>query len=75
MALSAGTRLWSDEILSAIGASGVGKVCQAHDTKLGRRGHPREYLFTCNFTCNDSVLAVFTRGRAVLDVIHIVGRT
>jgi eukaryotic-like serine/threonine-protein kinase len=36
MPLSAGTKLGSYEILSAIGAGGMGEVYQAHDTKLGR---------------------------------------
>src|ERR1700693_1655429 len=36
MALASGTRLGSYEILSAIGAGGMGEVYQAHDTKLGR---------------------------------------
>src|ERR1035437_1298791 len=36
MALSAGTKLGSYEVLSQIGAGGMGEVYQAHDTKLGR---------------------------------------
>ena len=36
MALSAGTHLGSYEVLSQIGAGGMGEVYQAHDTKLGR---------------------------------------
>src|ERR1700722_5305584 len=36
MPLSVGTKLGSYEILSAIGAGGMGEVYQAHDTKLGR---------------------------------------
>src|ERR1700684_3124668 len=36
MALAAGTHLGSYEVLSAIGAGGMGEVYQAHDTKLGR---------------------------------------
>src|ERR1700731_3386137 len=36
MTLTAGTNLGSYEILSAIGAGGMGEVYQAHDTKLGR---------------------------------------
>jgi serine/threonine protein kinase/Tol biopolymer transport system component len=36
MALAAGTKLGSYEVLSAIGAGGMGEVYQAHDTKLGR---------------------------------------
>jgi eukaryotic-like serine/threonine-protein kinase len=36
MALTAGTRLGSYEVLSQIGAGGMGEVYQAHDTKLGR---------------------------------------
>lgn len=36
MPLSTGTKLGTYEVLSAIGAGGMGEVYQAHDTKLGR---------------------------------------
>ena len=36
MALAIGTRLGPYEILSAIGAGGMGDVYRAHDTKLQR---------------------------------------
>ena len=36
MSLTAGTRLGPYEILSAIGAGGMGDVYSAHDTKLNR---------------------------------------
>jgi eukaryotic-like serine/threonine-protein kinase len=36
MPILPGRRLGPYEILSAIGAGGMGEVCQAHDTKLGR---------------------------------------
>ena len=36
MPLPAGTKLGTYEILSAIGAGGMGEVYQAHDSKLGR---------------------------------------
>jgi len=36
MALTAGTKLGTYEVVSAIGAGGMGEVYQAHDTKLGR---------------------------------------
>jgi Tol biopolymer transport system component len=36
MALASGTRLGSYEVVSQIGAGGMGEVYQAHDTKLGR---------------------------------------
>ena len=36
MAIAAGTKLGSYEVLAQIGAGGMGEVYQAHDTKLGR---------------------------------------
>jgi Tol biopolymer transport system component len=36
MALTAGTKLGSYEVVTQIGAGGMGEVYQAHDTKLGR---------------------------------------
>src|SRR6202171_2371788 len=36
MALSAGTKLGTYEVLAPIGAGGMGEVYRAHDTKLGR---------------------------------------
>src|ERR1700676_1560102 len=36
MAIAVGTRLGSYEVLSQVGAGGMGEVYQAHDTKLGR---------------------------------------
>src|SRR6202795_825384 len=36
MAISAGTKLGSYEVLSQIGAGGMGEVYRAHDTKLAR---------------------------------------
>src|ERR1700682_5928034 len=36
MALAAGTKLGSYEVLAQIGAGGMGEVYQAHDNKLGR---------------------------------------
>jgi len=36
MAIQAGTHLGPYEILSAIGASGMGEVYRARDSKLGR---------------------------------------
>ena len=36
MTIAAGTHLGSYEVLTPIGAGGMGEVYQAHDTKLGR---------------------------------------
>jgi eukaryotic-like serine/threonine-protein kinase len=36
MAVAAGTRLGSYEVVSQIGAGGMGEVYKAHDAKLGR---------------------------------------
>ena len=36
MALATGTRLGAYEVVTQIGAGGMGEVYQAHDTKLGR---------------------------------------
>jgi eukaryotic-like serine/threonine-protein kinase len=36
MALTAGTKLGSYEVVAPVGAGGMGEVYQAHDTKLGR---------------------------------------
>jgi Tol biopolymer transport system component len=36
MALAAGTKLGSYEVVAQVGAGGMGEVYQAHDTKLGR---------------------------------------
>src|ERR1700676_1271569 len=36
MPLATGTKLGTYEVVSAVGAGGMGEVYQAHDTKLGR---------------------------------------
>ena len=36
MALTSGTRLGQYEVVEPIGADGMGEVCRARDTKLGR---------------------------------------
>ena len=34
-----------------------------------------DHFFTCNFTCNDSVLGVLPLGSAVLDALEVIQRS
>jgi serine/threonine protein kinase len=64
MSLSAGTRLGPYEILSAIGAGGMGEVYRARDTKLGRDVALK--VIPDTFALDPDRLARFTREAHVL---------
>ena len=64
MAMSAGRRLGSYEITSALGAGGMGEVYRARDTKLNRAVALK--ILTEAFTRDPDRLARFTREAQVL---------
>src|SRR5215471_5292592 len=64
MSLSAGTRLGPYEIVTALGAGGMGEVYRAHDTKLGRDVAVK--VIPDTFALDPDRLARFTREAQVL---------
>src|SRR4029077_6746557 len=64
MPLSVGTRLGPYEILSALGAGGMGEVYRAHDTKLNREVALK--ILPDAFASDPDRLARFTREAQVL---------
>jgi eukaryotic-like serine/threonine-protein kinase len=68
MALAAGARLGPYEILSALGAGGMGEVYRAKDTKLGRDVAVK--ILPDSFTHNPERLARFRREAQVLAALN-----
>jgi serine/threonine protein kinase len=64
MPLSAGTRLGAYEIISALGAGGMGEVYRAHDAKLNRDVALK--VLPELFACDPDRLARFKREAQVL---------
>src|SRR5437667_12873312 len=64
MLLSAGTRLGPYEVVSALGAGGMGEVYRAHDTTLGRDVALK--ILPDTFTTDPERLARFRREAQVL---------
>ena len=71
MALSTGTRLGSYEILSALGAGGMGEVYRARDTKLGRDVALK--ILPDSFTNDPERVARFRREAQVLASLNLIG--
>ena len=68
MAIPAGTRLGSYEILSAIGAGGMGEVYRARDTRLGRDVAIK--VLPPNFVNDEERLARFQREARILAALN-----
>src|SRR5437773_9142384 len=68
MSLSAGTRLGPYEILSALGAGGMGEVYRAHDTKLNRDVALK--ILPDAFASDPDRLARFTREAQTLAALN-----
>jgi len=69
MPILPGKRLGPYEILSASGAGGMGEVCQAHDTKLGRNVAIK--VLPDNFAIDPQRLSRFKReARMLVLLIH-----
>ncbi|HEV3214743.1 MAG TPA: protein kinase [Vicinamibacterales bacterium] len=68
MALSAGARLGAYEIVSALGAGGMGEVYRARDTKLGREVALK--ILPPTFTNDPERLARFRREAQVLGALN-----
>ena len=71
MALEAGTKLGSYEILTAIGAGGMGEVYRARDTKLGREVAIK--VLPEEFTQHSQKLARFEREARLLAALNHPG--
>src|SRR4030088_2201372 len=68
MALASGTKLGPYEILSALGAGGMGEVYRARDTKLGREVALK--ILPDGFTEDPDRLARFRREAQVLAALN-----
>src|SRR6202047_1638217 len=68
MALVSGTRLGSYEVLSQIGAGGMGEVYRAHDTKLGRDVAIK--VLPANFVNDPERLSRFQREARMLAALN-----
>src|ERR1700730_2464873 len=68
MALASGTRLGPYEILSAIGAAGMGEVYRAHDMKLGRDVAIK--VLPANFVNDPERLSRFQREARMLAALN-----
>ena len=73
MPLSSGTRLGPYEILSAIGAGGMGEVYRARDTKLNRDVALK--ILPAGFAADPDRLARFKREALVLATAVAAGAT
>ena len=67
MSLQPGARLGPHDILSALGAGGMGEVYRAHDTKLGRDVALK--LLPSSFAQDPERLARFKREAQLLAVV------
>src|ERR1700681_2711772 len=68
MALGAGTKLGSYEVVAQIGAGGMGEVYQAHDTKLGRDVAIK--VLPANFVNDPQRLSRFQREARMLAALN-----
>jgi formylglycine-generating enzyme required for sulfatase activity/dienelactone hydrolase/fructosamine-3-kinase len=68
MALASGTRFGSYEVVSQIGAGGMGEVYQAHDTKLGRDVAIK--VLPANFVNDPERLSRFQREARMLAALN-----
>src|ERR1700686_55630 len=68
MALVAGTKLGSYEVVAPIGAGGMGEVYQAHDTKLGRDVAIK--VLPANFVNDPERLSRFQREARMLAALN-----
>jgi serine/threonine protein kinase len=68
MALTAGTRLGSYEVVAQIGAGGMGEVYRAHDTKLARDVAIK--VLPANFVDDPERLSRFQREARMLAALN-----